>query len=52
MHLVHFGVSLTQVTDPLERHVKDKLKGALDKFTGAEFIECEGGLQDVDVRLM
>eukprot|EP00878_Enallax_costatus_P004540 GHUV01004781.1.p1 GENE.GHUV01004781.1~~GHUV01004781.1.p1 ORF type:complete len:115 (+),score=5.48 GHUV01004781.1:148-492(+) len=41
-----------QVTELLERHVKDKLQVALDKFKGAEFIEGEGGLQDVDVRLM
>lgn len=40
------------MTEPLERHVKDKLQVALDKFKGAEFIEGEGGLQDVDVKLM
>lgn len=32
--------------------MKEKLQVALDKFTGAEFVEGEGGLRDVDVRLM
>lgn len=41
-----------QVTEGLERHVKQKLGSALAKFSGASFIEGEGGIKDVDVKLM
>jgi hypothetical protein len=41
-----------QVTEGLERLVKQKLSATLAKFTGAAFIEGEGGIKDVDVKLM
>ncbi|WIA10642.1 hypothetical protein OEZ85_010822 [Tetradesmus obliquus] len=41
-----------EVTEGLERHVKQKLGSALAKFSGASFIEGEGGIKDVDVKLM
>eukprot|EP00878_Enallax_costatus_P034832 GHUV01038714.1.p2 GENE.GHUV01038714.1~~GHUV01038714.1.p2 ORF type:complete len:145 (+),score=24.59 GHUV01038714.1:86-520(+) len=41
-----------EVTEGLERHVKQKLGAALAAFTGASFIEGEGGIKDVDVKLM
>lgn len=41
-----------QVTEKLERHVKERLNAALRKFQGAQFIEAEGGVKDVDVKLM
>lgn len=36
----------------LEQLVKQKLAPALDLLKGAEFLEGEGGVHDVDVRLM
>lgn len=41
-----------EVTEELESYVKQRLQTALDKFTGAEYLEGEGGIKDVDVRLM
>eukprot|EP00775_Hariotina_reticulata_P008208 gene8208-8399_t len=41
-----------EVTESLDQHVREKLQVALDKFKGAEYLEGEGGLRDVDVKLM
>jgi hypothetical protein len=41
-----------QVTEGLQHHVKQKLSAVLAKFNGASFIEGEGGIKDVDVKLM
>lgn len=40
------------VDDTLEQLVKQKLAPALNLLRGAEFLEGEGGVHDVDVRLM
>jgi ribosome-associated translation inhibitor RaiA len=41
-----------EVTEGLQHHVKQKLSAVLAKFNGASFIEGEGGIKDVDVKLM
>ncbi len=41
-----------QVTQEIEAHVCSTLNVTLGKLKGAEFLEGEGGLQEVDVRLM
>ncbi|KIY96463.1 hypothetical protein MNEG_11498 [Monoraphidium neglectum] len=36
----------------IESHVRDRLSSVLDKFKGAQFLESDGGVALVDVRLM
>lgn len=40
------------VTPPLEAAVRERLAGALAKLQGGTYLEAEGGVAEVDVRLM
>ena len=40
------------VTDEVEKRVKERLSETFKKFMGGQYLEAEGGIEEVDVRLM
>jgi ribosome-associated translation inhibitor RaiA len=41
-----------EVTPELEEYVKSKFSVTLEKLATADYLEAEGGVQEVDIRLM
>ncbi len=49
---IHVHGRHVDVTPELEAHVKGRLAPIIDKFRSPAILESEGGVRDVDVRLM
>jgi hypothetical protein len=53
---VHFNINVhgrhVDVTPELEAHVKGRLVPVINKFRSPAIVESEGGVKDVDIRLM